>query len=52
MVPGYIEGIYKWDEINIDLILLSLKFNVNIIVAEILKISAKENKVFLRIELL
>ena len=48
MVPGYIEGIYEWDEINIDLIQLSLKYNINIIVAEVLKISAKENKVFLK----
>ena len=48
MVPGYIEGIYEWDEINIDLIQLSLKYNINIIVAKVLKISAKENKVFLK----
>ena len=48
MVPGYIEGIYEWDEINIDLIQLSLKYNINIIVAKVLKISSKENKVFLK----
>ena len=41
MVPGYIEGIYEWDEINIDLIQLSLKYNINIIVAKVLKISSK-----------
>ena len=48
MVPGYIEGVYNWNEINIDLIQLSVKFNINIIIAKILEISAKENKVFLK----
>ena len=48
MVPGYIEGVYNWNEINIDLIKLSVQFNVNIIIAEILEISAKENRVFLK----
>ena len=51
MVPGYIEGIYEWDEINIDLIQLSLKYNINIIVAKVLKYHQKKIKFFLRIEL-
>ena len=48
MVPGYIEGIYNWEEINIDLIQLSYQYNINIIISEVLKISAKENKIFLK----
>ena len=48
MVPGYIEGIYSWDEINIDLIKLSYQYNINIIVAEAINISAKEKKIYLK----
>ncbi len=48
MVPGYIEGVYNWNEINIDLIKLSIQFNVNVIIGEILEISAKENRIFLK----
>ena len=40
----YIEGIYEWDEINIDLIQLSLKYNINIIVAKVLKYQQKKIK--------
>ena len=48
MVPGYIEGIYNWEDINIDLIQLSYQYNINIIISKVLKISAKENKIFLK----
>ena len=48
MVPGYIEGIYSWDEINIDLIKLSYQYNINVVVAEVINISAKEKKIYLK----
>ena len=48
MVPGYIEGIYNWEDINIDLIQLSYQYNINIIISEVLKISAKKRKIFLK----
>ena len=49
MVPGYIEGIYNWEDINIDLIQLSYQYNINIIISEVLKeISAKKEKIFLK----
>ena len=48
MVPGYIEGKYNWNEINIDLIKLCYKNNIKIVIAEVSRISGKQNKVFLK----
>ena len=52
MVPGYIEGIYNWEDINIDLIQLSYQYNINIIISEVLKYQQKREKYFLKIDLL
>ena len=38
MVPGYIEGIYEWDEINIDLIQLSITFSLLKVTITIVKV--------------
>ena len=47
MVPAYIEGEYKWENINIDLFHLCNHFNHRLIISEIIKIDKKKKIVFL-----
>ena len=46
MVPGYIEGIYEWNDINIDLIELTYQNNIRIIIGEVVKILGEKKKNF------
>ena len=48
MVPGFIEGQYSWSEINIDIVKLSFRNNVRLILNEVVKISGKNKKVYLK----
>ncbi len=48
MVPGYIEGIYEWNDINIDLIELTYQNNIRIIIGEVVKILGKKKKIFIK----
>ena len=48
MIPGYIEGIYSWREAHIDLYKLSMKLNIRFIHSEVINISGKNKKVYLK----
>ena len=48
MIPGYIEGIYSWREAHIDLYKLSMKLNIRFIHSEVINISGKNKKIYLK----
>ena len=48
MIPGYIEGIYNWSEIVIDLIKLSYAYNFRLIHAEVIKIDKNKKKIYFK----
>mgnify|MGYP000026190325 FL=1 len=47
MIPGYLQGIYDWNEINIDLVKLCRVYGHRLIMSNIIKIDTKNNSVFL-----
>ena len=47
MIPGYLQGIYDWNEINIDLVKLCRVYGHRLIISNIIKIDTKNNLVFL-----
>ena len=47
MVPGYLQGIYKWEEINFDLVKLCRVYGHRLIIANITKINTKNKSVYL-----
>ena len=46
MIPGYIQGEYSWQEINIDVYRLANKFNIRIINASVTNIIHDQKKYF------
>ena len=48
MVPGYIEGVYNWNQINIDIVKLCFNYKINLIVGQVTRISGKKKRVFLK----
>ncbi len=48
MVPGYIEGVYKWSDIIIDLVQMSFHYDFRLICSEVTKIDGLNNKIFLK----
>ncbi len=46
MLPGYIEGLYTWRDVNIDLYKLSTFGNFRFIHDEVININGKERKIF------
>ena len=48
MVPGYIEGIYNWSDIVIDLIKLSYEYNFRVIYASVIKIDKNKKQIYLK----
>ena len=47
MLPGYLQGIYEWNEINIDLVKLCRAYGHRLIISNVIKIDTKNNLVFL-----
>ena len=47
MLPGYLQGIYDWKEINIDLAKLCRVYGHRLIISNVIKIDTKNNLVFL-----
>ena len=47
MLPGYLQGIYDWNEINIDLVKLCRVYGHRLIISNVIKIDTKNNLVFL-----
>ena len=47
MVPGFISGVYSWNEVNIDLVKLCNNFSHRLVIAKISKINTKTNTVYL-----
>ena len=45
MIPGYIQGIYEWDEINIDLMHLCNNFSHRFLIESVTKININQNLV-------
>ncbi|MBF95707.1 MAG: Selenide, water dikinase [Alphaproteobacteria bacterium MarineAlpha9_Bin4] len=48
MVPGYIEGEYQWNDINVDLVKLCYRNDIKIIIGEVTKVLGEQKKVFLK----
>ena len=47
MVPGYLQGIYKWEEINLDLVKLCKVYGHRLIIGSITKINTNSKSIFL-----
>ena len=48
MIPGYIQGTYDWDNINIDLVKLCGNYNHRLIISDVYKIDVKKKIVYLK----